>query len=121
MGHDVEVFERNDAIGGLLRYGIPEFKMEKWVLDRRLTVMREAGIVFHPGVSVGDGGVALDELREQLRRDRPRPRLDAPAPARSTRGGSGGSHAGHDVPRSGQSRGERGARLDDRAPGDVTW
>jgi glutamate synthase (NADPH/NADH) small chain len=62
-GHSVCVFERSDAIGGLLRYGIPEFKMEKSVLDRRLRVMEEAGIVFYPGVGVGEEGITLDELR----------------------------------------------------------
>ena len=51
-GHDVTVLERNDAIGGLLRYGIPEFKMEKAILDRRLDVMRGAGITFETNVDV---------------------------------------------------------------------
>ncbi|HEY2156004.1 MAG TPA: glutamate synthase subunit beta [Isosphaeraceae bacterium] len=52
-GHDVTVFERADRIGGLLRYGIPDFKMEKWRLDRRLTQMEAEGVVFRPGVNVG--------------------------------------------------------------------
>ncbi|MGX7828073.1 glutamate synthase subunit beta [Actinokineospora sp. 24-640] len=52
-GHDVEVLERADAIGGLLRYGIPEFKMEKSRLDRRLEQMRAEGTVFRTGVDVG--------------------------------------------------------------------
>jgi glutamate synthase (NADPH/NADH) small chain len=52
-GHDVTVFERADAIGGLLRYGIPEFKMEKAVLDRRLDQMRAEGTEFRTGVNVG--------------------------------------------------------------------
>jgi glutamate synthase (NADPH/NADH) small chain len=52
-GHDVTVFERADRIGGLLRYGIPDFKMEKWRLDRRLTQMEAEGVVFKPGVNVG--------------------------------------------------------------------
>ncbi len=65
VGHAVKVFERSDAIGGLLRYGIPEFKMEKRVLDRRLAAMREAGIEFHAGVSVGQSGVPLDRLRAE--------------------------------------------------------
>ena len=60
-GHDVTVFERNDKIGGLLRYGIPEFKMEKAVLDRRLNVMEQSGITFLTGVAVDDQ--ALAELR----------------------------------------------------------
>ena len=52
-GHDVTVFERADRIGGLLRYGIPEFKMEKWVLDRRLAQMEAEGTVFRINANVG--------------------------------------------------------------------
>jgi glutamate synthase (NADPH/NADH) small chain len=52
-GHDVTVFERADRIGGLLRYGIPDFKMEKWRLDRRLEQMAAEGVVFRPGMNVG--------------------------------------------------------------------
>jgi glutamate synthase (NADPH/NADH) small chain len=52
-GHTVAVYERADAVGGLLRYGIPEFKMEKAVLDRRLDQMRREGTVFRAGVEVG--------------------------------------------------------------------
>ncbi len=52
-GHAVTVYERNDRLGGLLRYGIPEFKMEKAVLDRRLDQMREEGTTFVTGVDVG--------------------------------------------------------------------
>ena len=52
-GHWVTVFERADRIGGLLRYGIPDFKMEKQVLDRRLELMEAEGVVFKPGVEVG--------------------------------------------------------------------
>ncbi len=52
-GHAVTVFERADRIGGLLRYGIPDFKLEKWVLDRRLAIMEREGVVFRPGVFVG--------------------------------------------------------------------
>jgi glutamate synthase (NADPH/NADH) small chain len=52
-GHWVTVFERDDRIGGLLRYGIPEFKMEKKVLDRRLNIMLEEGIKFRTGANIG--------------------------------------------------------------------
>jgi glutamate synthase (NADPH/NADH) small chain len=52
-GHLVTVFERSDRIGGLLRYGIPEFKMEKRFLDRRLAILRAEGIMFRTGVHVG--------------------------------------------------------------------
>ena len=61
--HHVEIFERADAVGGLLRYGIPEFKLEKKVLDRRLDAMREAGIVFHTSAAVGERGTPLAQLR----------------------------------------------------------
>ncbi|GAA2775342.1 glutamate synthase subunit beta [Saccharopolyspora taberi] len=61
-GHDVVVFERADRIGGLLRYGIPEFKMEKMRLDRRLGQMRAEGTEFRTGVNVG-----IDLTVEQLR------------------------------------------------------
>src|SRR3954470_5788803 len=57
-GHDVTVFERADRIGGLLRYGIPDFKMEKWRLDRRVGQMEAEGGVFKAGVNVGFGGAA---------------------------------------------------------------
>ncbi|PRY38104.1 glutamate synthase subunit beta [Umezawaea tangerina] len=62
-GHDVVVLERADAIGGLLRYGIPEFKMEKWRLDRRLDQMRAEGTEFRVSVNVGVD-VTVEELRE---------------------------------------------------------
>jgi glutamate synthase (NADPH/NADH) small chain len=52
-GHDVVVFERDDRIGGLLRYGIPDFKMEKGMLDARATQMRAEGVTFRVGVAVG--------------------------------------------------------------------
>ena len=52
-GHSVTVFEKSDRIGGLLRYGIPEFKMEKRILDRRLALMEEEGVIFQAGVDVG--------------------------------------------------------------------
>ena len=52
-GHTVAVYERADAAGGLLRYGIPEFKMEKAVLDRRIALMKEEGTRFHLGHEVG--------------------------------------------------------------------
>ena len=61
-GHRVTVFERADRIGGLLRYGIPEFKMEKRLLDRRLTILEQEGIVFRPGADIG-GNVPVEELR----------------------------------------------------------
>ena len=53
-GHDVTVFEKNDRIGGLLRYGIPDFKMEKSHIDRRVAQMEAEGVVFRTGVLVGE-------------------------------------------------------------------
>ncbi len=64
-GHRVVVFERADRIGGLLRYGIPEFKMEKRVLERRLDQMRAEGTEFRAGVAVGVD-VTIDELDEEF-------------------------------------------------------
>ena len=64
-GHTVVVFERDDRPGGLLRYGIPEFKMEKAVLDRRLDQMRAEGTEFRCGVEVGVH-VTADELRSEF-------------------------------------------------------
>jgi glutamate synthase (NADPH) small chain len=61
VGHDVVVYERADRIGGLLRYGIPEFKMAKHRLDRRLDQMRAEGTEFQAGVNVGDD-LDTDEL-----------------------------------------------------------
>ncbi|MDB5882978.1 MAG: glutamate synthase small chain [Ramlibacter sp.] len=53
-GHDVTLFEKNDRIGGLLRYGIPDFKMEKFHIDRRVEQMKGEGVVFRTGVMVGE-------------------------------------------------------------------
>lgn len=60
-GHQVTVFEKNDAPGGLLRYGIPDFKLNKGVIDRRLGIFVEEGVVFRTGVTVG-----LDISKEAL-------------------------------------------------------
>jgi len=63
-GHTVAVYERADKIGGLLRYGIPEFKMEKQHLDKRLDQMKREGTVFRAGVNVGED-ITGSELRER--------------------------------------------------------
>ncbi|MBZ5736858.1 glutamate synthase subunit beta [Nocardioides mangrovi] len=63
-GHTVAVYERADKIGGLLRYGIPEFKMEKKHLDKRLEQMRREGTVFRAGVEVGET-LTGDQLRDR--------------------------------------------------------
>ncbi|OLT06925.1 glutamate synthase [Pseudonocardia sp. CNS-004] len=64
VGHDVVVFERADRIGGLMRYGIPEFKMEKSRLDRRLDQMEAEGTTFRASVDVGSD-VTADQLRAE--------------------------------------------------------
>ncbi|WP_433876753.1 glutamate synthase subunit beta [Sinomonas atrocyanea] len=64
VGHTVAVYERDDKIGGLLRYGIPDFKMEKEVLDRRLAQMKAEGTRFRTGVAVGQD-VSWDQLRRR--------------------------------------------------------
>jgi glutamate synthase (NADPH/NADH) small chain len=61
VGHAVTVFEKSDRIGGLLRYGIPDFKMEKALIDRRMAQMQAEGVVFWTGVHVG-GGHAFSEV-----------------------------------------------------------
>ena len=63
-GYAVSVFEKNDRIGGLLRYGIPDFKMEKRWIDRRLEQMRGEGVRFETGVHVGATTAAADLLKE---------------------------------------------------------
>jgi glutamate synthase (NADPH/NADH) small chain len=63
-GHWVTVFEREDRIGGLLRYGIPDFKLEKWIIDRRINLMMEAGIVFKTNSEVGRNVNASELMAE---------------------------------------------------------
>ena len=62
-GHSVTLFEKNDRLGGLLRYGIPDFKLEKWVIDRRIDQMRDEGVSFQTGVAVGVD-LSVAELRK---------------------------------------------------------
>lgn len=63
-GHSVTVFERDDAAGGLLRYGIPDFKLEKWVVERRVKLLEEEGVVFKYNSNVGVNVNLNDLLRE---------------------------------------------------------
>lgn len=63
-GHSVTLFEKDRKIGGLLRYGIPDFKLEKSIIDRRLAIMADEGIVFETGVRVGDD-LSIRYLREK--------------------------------------------------------
>jgi glutamate synthase (NADPH) small chain len=60
-GHAVTVFEKSDRIGGLLRYGIPDFKMDKWLIDRRVEQMTAEGVIFRTETAIGVD-VAMDEL-----------------------------------------------------------
>ena len=88
-GHRITVFERADRIGGLLRYGIPEFKMEKRVVDRRLNIMTEEGVTFRTNANVGVN-VSVEELRGNfdailLSGGATAPR-DLPVPGRDLRG-----------------------------------
>ena len=63
VGHEVHVFERDSKIGGLLRYGIPDFKMEKHVIDRRLSILEEEGIKFYTETEVGKD-LSCEKLKE---------------------------------------------------------
>ncbi|MEO7115202.1 MAG: glutamate synthase subunit beta [Caldimonas sp.] len=79
-GHGVTVFERNDAIGGLLRYGIPDFKMEKLHIDRRVAQMEAEGVTFRTGVSVGrpgEGEVVTDWSESTITPDELMAQFDA--------------------------------------------
>ncbi len=87
-GHRVTVFERADRIGGLLRYGIPDFKLEKWQLDRRLQLMMEEGVRFETNVTVGQD-ITVGELKKYdavcLAGGSTKPR-DLPVPGRELKG-----------------------------------
>ncbi|HXZ55455.1 MAG TPA: glutamate synthase subunit beta [Burkholderiales bacterium] len=98
-GHEVTVFEKNDRIGGLLRYGIPDFKMEKALIDRRLAQMRAEGVSFRTGVFVGKerpGKGVTDWATEVLAPDRVLAEFDAVVL-------SGGSEQPRDLPIPGRS------------------
>ena len=73
-GHAVTVFERDEAAGGLVRFGVPDFKIEKWVVERRVQQLAAEGVEFRFGVDVGRD-VTFDELRARARRRRDRDRL----------------------------------------------
>ncbi len=85
-GHTVAVFERDDEVGGLLRYGIPNFKMEKGIIDRRVAILEAEGITFKVNANVGKN-VSVDELKAfdaivltggaTQRRSLPTPGIDA--------------------------------------------
>jgi glutamate synthase (NADPH/NADH) small chain len=88
-GHDVTLFERDDRIGGLLRYGIPDFKMEKGILDARIEQMRAEGVTFRVGVAVGQdvrGEQLLHEFDAAVLTLGSRAPRDLPIPGRELRG-----------------------------------
>lgn len=66
VGHQVTVFERWDRLGGLIRYGVPDYKMAKELIDRRIDQLEAEGIEFQTGVAVGADGISLDELRAKF-------------------------------------------------------
>jgi glutamate synthase (NADPH) small chain len=88
-GHDVTLFERDDRIGGLLRYGIPDFKMEKGIIDARMEQMRAEGVTFRPGVAVGTelrGEQLLEDFDAVVLAMGARAPRDLPIPGRELRG-----------------------------------
>lgn len=88
-GHDVHMFEKHAKAGGLLRYGIPDFKMEKHLIDRRVVQMEAEGVTFHYGAHVGANVPAEDLLRDYdaivLTGGAEKPR-DLPIPGRELKG-----------------------------------
>ncbi|MBE7523917.1 MAG: glutamate synthase subunit beta [Burkholderiales bacterium] len=88
-GHDVVVFEKNDRIGGLLRYGIPDFKLEKAAIDRRMAQMSAEGVVFRPGVEIGrdaDPRALIDEFDAVVLAGGAEKPRDLPVPGRELAG-----------------------------------
>jgi glutamate synthase (NADPH/NADH) small chain len=92
-GHEVTVFEKSDRIGGLLRYGIPDFKMEKSHIDRRVEQMQAEGVVFRTGVRVGklDGAKVNDFSKQEIAAEAVMAEFDAVVLA-------GGAEAPRDLP-----------------------
>jgi len=89
VGHSVVVYEKNDRIGGLMRYGIPDFKMEKHLIDRRIAQMQAEGVTFRPNSHVGRdipiAGLVADYDAVVLAGGSEQPR-DLPAPGRELQG-----------------------------------
>jgi glutamate synthase (NADPH/NADH) small chain len=93
-GHDVTVFEKNSRIGGLLRYGIPDFKMEKSHIDRRVEQMQAEGVVFRTGVLVGtlpEGSKVTNDAKDVVSPEQLKAAFDAVLLA-------GGAEASRDLP-----------------------
>jgi glutamate synthase (NADPH/NADH) small chain len=88
-GHDVTVFEKDDRIGGLLRYGIPDFKLDKQLIDRRMAQMEAEGVVFRTGVHVGveiHGAMLLSQFDAVVLCGGARKPRDLAVPGRGLRG-----------------------------------
>ncbi|MCA0200791.1 MAG: glutamate synthase subunit beta [Proteobacteria bacterium] len=89
VGHNVTLFEKDDRIGGLLRYGIPDFKMEKHLIDRRITQMMAEGVTFKPDCHVGrdiDAGALLKDFDAVLLTGGAQVPRDLPVPGRELQG-----------------------------------
>ncbi len=100
-GHDVTLFEKNDRVGGLLRYGIPDFKMEKSHIDRRVEQMKKEGVVFRTGVMVGklpEGSKVTNWAKESISPDDLKKQFDAVIL-------TGGSEQSRDLPVPGRDLG----------------
>ena len=94
VGHSVTLFEKNDRIGGLLRYGIPDFKMEKSHIDRRVEQMQAEGVVFRTGVLVGSlpaGSKVTNWAKESISAEQLQEQFDAVLL-------TGGSESSRDLP-----------------------
>ena len=121
-GHAVTLFEKADRIGGLLRYGIPDFKMEKWLIDRRVEQMAAEGVEFRTGVEVGVD-VPVGDLLARIRRrgdDRRRriaARSRSPRPRSRRHPFRDGVPAAAEQARRRRRRGEGGAERHDQRRG----
>ena len=116
VGHEVHVFEREPKPGGLLRYGIPDFKMEKHHIDRRVKQMEAEGVVFHCGVNVGVDE-ALRLAARRVRRGALRRRRGGSARPEAAGPGSRGRALRDALSRPAEpAHGRRGGRRDDADP-----
>ncbi len=66
VGHEVTVFERDEAPGGLMRFGVPDAKLEKWIIDRRVDLLAAEGILFTYGADIGGASMSVNDLRDRF-------------------------------------------------------